>query len=58
MNFNNREQAFMRQDYGGQKINLVSDHDQSSVRDSKPELFNLSSNSIKLTSGMRGGKYA
>jgi hypothetical protein len=48
----------MRQDYGGQKMNLVSDHDQSSVRDSRPELFNLSSNSIKLTSGVRGGKYA
>lgn len=38
-------------------MNLVSENN-SVIRESKPDLFNLSNGSLKLTSGIRGGKYA
>ena len=63
MNYNrdlNRENAFLRggvEEYGGANFNLVSDKT-SEIRDSRPDGFNLSTGSVRLTSGMRGNKYA
>ena len=63
MNYNrdlNRENAFLRggvEEYGGANFNLVSDKT-SEIRDSRPDGFNLSTGSVRLTSGLRGNKYA
>ena len=57
MNFSRANEQHMGLLESKGRINLASDR-ASEHRESKPDPFNLSSASLKLTSGARGGKYA